>query len=86
MLSGIFNAIYGAITDKERITYYSFFSSGKEVGRWFSKREARRVIRAFELTGFLGKTTQKIWWSEVGTFHHKENYECVAEYCHGIKI
>ena len=85
MLSGIFNALYELISGKERFVYYSIWSSGKEVGRYMSKREAKRVIKAFELTGFLGKTIQKIWWSDTGAFNLNENYEPVARYNHGVR-
>ena len=50
MLSGIFNALYELMTGKERFVYYSIWYSGKELGRYMSKREARRVIKAFEIT------------------------------------
>lgn len=85
MLSGIFNILYELITGKERFVYYSIWCSGKEVGRYMRKREAKRIIKAFELTGVLNKTIQKTWWSEVGAFHREENYEYIARYYHGLK-
>lgn len=85
MLSGIFNVIYELITGKERFVYYSIWCSGKEIGRYMSKREAKRVIKAFELTGVLNKTIQKTWWSEVGAFRREENYEYITGYCRGLK-
>ena len=85
MLSGIFNAIYEAITGKSRFVYYSVWYSGKEVGRYMSKREARRVIRAFELTGVLTKTVEKTWWSKVGALRRETNSEYIAAYYHGFR-
>lgn len=85
MLSGIFDVIYEAITGKSRFVYYSFWYSGKEVGRYMSKREARRVIRAFELTGVLTKTIEKTWWSDTGARRREANHEYIAAYYHGIK-
>ncbi|MBQ6355032.1 hypothetical protein IJJ18_01250 [Candidatus Saccharibacteria bacterium] len=85
MLSGIFNAIYEVITGKSRFVYYSVWYSGKEVGRYMSKREARRVIRAFELTGVLTKTVEKTWWSKVGALRRETNSEYIAAYFHGFR-
>lgn len=85
MLSGIFNALYELMTGKERFVYYSIWYSGKELGRYMSKREARRVVKTFEITGIINKTIQKTWWSEVGAFRREENHEYVAGYCHGLK-
>ena len=85
MLSGIFNTLYKLVTGKERFVYYSIWSSGKEVGRYMSGREAKRIIRAFELTGVLNKTVEKTWWSEVGAIRRECNHEYIAGYYHGIR-
>lgn len=85
MLSGIFNVIYEAFTGKSRFVYYSVWYSGKEVGRYMSKREARRIIRAFELTGVLTRTIEKTWWSEVGAMRRRTDHEYIAAYFHGVR-
>lgn len=85
MLSGIFNVIYEALTGKSRFVYYSVWYSGKEIGRYMSKREARRIIKAFELTGTLTKTIEKTWWSDLGAFRRENNHEYIATYCRGVK-
>lgn len=85
MLSGIFNVIYEAITGKSRLVYYAVWYSGKEVGRYMSKHEARRIIKAFELTGTLTKTIEKTWWSEVGALRRETHNEYIATYCRGVR-
>ena len=85
MLSGIFNVVYEAITGKSRFVYYSVWYSGKEVGRYMSRREARRIIRAFEITGTLNRTIEKTWWSESGDFHRDQRHEYIAIYYHGVR-
>lgn len=81
----IFNRIYEAITGKSRIVYYSIWSSGKEVGRYMTRREARRVIRAFEITGVLNKTIEKTWLSDKGGLRRETSSEYVAGYYRGVR-
>lgn len=85
MLSGIFNVIYEALTGKSRSVYYSIWYDGKEIGRYMSRHEARRTIWVHELTGALIKTTEKVWWSEVGAMRRHTEHEYIAEYSNGVR-
>ena len=85
MLSRFYNAIYTIVTGNERVTYFSIWYSGKEIGRYMSKYGAKRVIHVFGLTGVLDKVVEKTWWSKDGGLKRRVHREYVVAYFNGVK-